>query len=108
MGSEAGKLAESGDATKPEASVSSPSQDSQKKRQNLPQKKSSTGNRDGYIDKGMQFLREVRAELRKVVWPSKKQTIGSTVVVIVIVMIISSFLGMVDMALSSLIRLVLQ
>jgi len=100
--------AENGDGEKPGASISSTSQDSQKKRQTLPQKKISTGNRDGYLDKGIQFLREVRAELKKVAWPSRKQTIGSTVVVIIIVMIISFFLGMVDMALSSLIRLVLQ
>lgn len=59
-------------------------------------------------EKVMQFLREVRAEYRKVTWPSRKQTLGSTVVVIVVVMIISAFLGMVDMGLSSFIRLVLQ
>ncbi|MFP4346842.1 MAG: preprotein translocase subunit SecE [Desulfococcaceae bacterium] len=56
----------------------------------------------------MQFLREVRAELKKVTWPSRKQTLGSTLVVIVLVMIIAFFLGAVDMGLSSLIRLVLQ
>lgn len=59
-------------------------------------------------EKARQFLREVRAEYRKVTWPTRKQTLGSTVVVIVVVMIISAFLGMVDMGLSSLIRLVLQ
>ncbi|MBN1930249.1 MAG: preprotein translocase subunit SecE [Desulfobacterales bacterium] len=56
----------------------------------------------------MQFLREVQVELKKVTWPSRKQTIGSTVVVIILVMIISLFLGAVDISLSSLIRLVLQ
>lgn len=61
-----------------------------------------------YWNKGMQFLREVQVELKKVTWPSRKQTIGSTVVVIILVMIISLFLGAVDISLSSLIRLVLQ
>jgi preprotein translocase subunit SecE len=60
------------------------------------------------VDKSMQFLREVKIELKKVTWPSKKQTIGSTVVVIVLVMIISLFLGLVDVGLSSLIRVILQ
>jgi len=60
------------------------------------------------IDKSMQFLREVRVELKKVTWPSRKQTIGSTVVVIILVMIISLFLGSVDFGLSSLIRVILQ
>jgi preprotein translocase subunit SecE len=60
-----------------------------------------------FIDKSVQFLREVKVELKKVTWPTRKQTIGSTVVVIVLVMIISLFLGMVDMGLSSMIRAVL-
>jgi len=60
------------------------------------------------FQKSIQFLREVKVELKKVTWPSRKQTIGSTVVTIVLVMIISLFLGVVDMSLSSLIRIVLQ
>jgi preprotein translocase subunit SecE len=61
-----------------------------------------------FIDKGVQFLREVKVELKKVTWPSRKQTMGSTVVVLVIVTIISLFLGVVDAGLSGLIRAVLQ
>lgn len=61
-----------------------------------------------HLDNAMQFLREVKVELKKVAWPSRKQTIGSTVVVIVLVMIIAAFLGAVDMGLSSLVRVVLQ
>lgn len=60
------------------------------------------------IDKSVQFLREVKIELKKVVWPSRKQTIGSTVVVLILVMIISLFLGVVDIGLSSIIRVVLK
>ena len=60
------------------------------------------------FNKAAQFLREVKVELKKVTWPSRKQTIGSTAVVIVIVLIISLFLGLVDIGLSSLIRVILQ
>jgi preprotein translocase subunit SecE len=60
------------------------------------------------LDTWVQFLREVKIELKKVVWPSRKQTIGSTVVVLILVMIISLFLGVVDFGLSSIIRVVLQ
>jgi preprotein translocase subunit SecE len=70
--------------------------------------KAEPGKFKGTIDKGLQFLREVKVELKKVVWPSRKQTIGSTVVVLILVMIISVFLGMVDMGLSGLIRVVLK
>ena len=61
-----------------------------------------------YIDTSVQFLREVKVELKKVTWPPRKQTMGSTVVVIILVMIISLFLGVVDIGLSSLIRVVLH
>ncbi len=78
-------------------------------------KKSSTGTKvaagkqkKNIVDKSMQFLREVKIELKKVTWPSRKQTIGSTAVVIILVVIISIFLGMVDFGLSSLIRVILQ
>ena len=64
--------------------------------------------KDNIFTKSAQFLREVKVELKKVTWPSRKQTIGSTAVVIALVMIISLFLGVVDFGISSLIRIVLQ
>ncbi|MGB8427707.1 MAG: preprotein translocase subunit SecE [Desulfobacterales bacterium] len=64
--------------------------------------------KDNFITKSLQFLREVKMELKKVTWPSRKQTIGSTVVVLVLVTIIAFFLGAVDIGLSSLVKLVLQ
>lgn len=62
---------------------------------------------DKYFGKWTQSFREVKVELIKVTWPSKKQTIGSTAVVIVFVFIIAFFLGLIDISLSSLIRLIL-
>ncbi len=62
---------------------------------------------DRYFGNWIQFLREVKIELSKVTWPSRKQTIGSTVVVIVFVFLIALFLGAVDIGLSSLVRLIL-
>lgn len=61
-----------------------------------------------FIDSSVQFLREVKIELKKVTWPSRKQTIGSTAVVIAVIILISIFLGSIDIGLSSLIRVVLQ
>jgi preprotein translocase SecE subunit len=58
----------------------------------------------GIVNKVKQFLREVRAELKKITWPSRKETIASTVVVIVIVLISGVYLGIVDAILSRLIR----
>ncbi len=59
------------------------------------------------FQRAMQFLREVQAELRKVVWPNRRQTAGSTVVVIVLVFIVAAFLGLVDVTLSKLVQVVL-
>ena len=64
--------------------------------------------KSNFLTTALQFLREVKIELKKVTWPTRKQTIGSTAVVIVLVLIISIFLGIVDVGLSSLIRVVLQ
>ena len=61
-----------------------------------------------YINQGIQFLREVKVELKKVVWPTRKQTLSSTVVVIILTIIIACFLGVADIGLSSLIRVVLH
>ena len=61
-----------------------------------------------WLERSFQFLREVKVELKKVVWPSKKQTIGSTLVVLILVLIISVFLGIVDEVVARIIRLVLQ
>ena len=64
--------------------------------------------KDNIFTKTAQFLREVKVELKKVTWPSRKQTIGSTAVVIALVILISLFLGVVDFGISGLIRIVLQ
>jgi len=61
-----------------------------------------------YLNIASQFLREVMMELKKVTWPSRKQTTGSTLVMIILVIMVSLFLGMVDIGLSSLIRVVLR
>jgi len=84
-----------------------------RKKHTSPQKKALTvakkepGKLKGYVDKSLQFLREVKVELKKVTWP-RKQTLGSTVVVLILVMIISLFLGVIDIGLSSVIRVVLK
>jgi len=55
-----------------------------------------------------QFLREVRTELKKVTWPSRKDTLSGTAVVLVAVFIIAIFLGIVDSGLSNLVKELLK
>jgi preprotein translocase subunit SecE len=59
------------------------------------------------IQKVTQFLKEAKVELKKVVWPTPKQTVASTAVVIIIVFIVSIYLGIVDFALAKLVKFVL-
>lgn len=59
------------------------------------------------IGKTSKFLTDVKVELEKVTWPTRKDTYASTIVVIVLVMVSAAYLGGVDMVLSRLIRLIL-
>lgn len=46
------------------------------------------------------FLDEVNVEMRKVTWPSRKEIIGSTTALIIATLLISVFLGIVDLVLA--------
>lgn len=60
------------------------------------------------IDKAKQFYTEARQELRKVVWPTKQQTITSTWVVLAVTIVLAIFLGLADLVISKLIGLILN
>ena len=55
-----------------------------------------------------QFSSEVKVEFSKIAWPDKKHTMGSTAVVVVLVMLISFYLGAVDLVLGKIIGTVLK
>jgi preprotein translocase subunit SecE len=59
------------------------------------------------VTKAIQFLSEVKGEVKKVTWPSKKEAIGGTVVVLLVVLIMAIFLGLVDLLLSKIIAAIL-
>lgn len=42
------------------------------------------------------FFREVKAELKKVAWPTKKELINYTIIVFITVLLISGLIGVVD------------
>ena len=60
------------------------------------------------IEEVKQFLREVKTELKKVTWPTKKDALSGTVVVLVAVFIVAFFLGIVDWGLSDLVKRLLK
>jgi preprotein translocase subunit SecE len=55
-----------------------------------------------------QFTSEVRNEFDKIAWPDKKHTMASTGVVIVLVIMLSFYLGAVDLILGKLISFILK
>lgn len=61
----------------------------------------------GITGRMKRFFDEAKAELKKVTWPTRKQAIASTAVVIVVVIILSIFLSLVDFGLTKMIKLIL-
>jgi len=57
----------------------------------------------GWIDTIKSFLSEAKFELKKVTWPTKKETVATTSVVLVVVFIVALFLGVVDLGLGKII-----
>ena len=59
------------------------------------------------MQKVKSFLESVKVELAKVTWPTRKETIATTGVVVVIIFLISIFLGACDLVLAKLMRQIL-
>lgn len=54
------------------------------------------------------FLNEVWGELKKVTWPTRRETYAATGVVFVVTAIVALFLGLVDLLLSYLMQAILS
>jgi preprotein translocase subunit SecE len=54
------------------------------------------------------FYQEFKTEMKKVTWPGRKDTLGSTVVVIITVLVIVAFLGLVDFGLGKAVHAILS
>jgi len=61
-----------------------------------------------FLRRAREFVREVVAEFRKVAWPSRQELINSTVVVITVTIVVSVFLGAVDVALARIVERILR
>ncbi|HZO40693.1 MAG TPA: preprotein translocase subunit SecE [Methylomirabilota bacterium] len=61
-----------------------------------------------FLRRAREFVREVVAEFRKVAWPSRQELINSTVVVITVTVVVSVFLGAVDVALARIVERILR
>jgi preprotein translocase subunit SecE len=58
------------------------------------------------VGKYIKFIKEAKEELKKVAWPSKNEAVGTTIVVLIFVVIMSVFLGVVDVVLSKIVEFI--
>jgi preprotein translocase subunit SecE len=54
------------------------------------------------------FLREVRAEMEKVVWPTRHQSIQLSIMVIVISVIVGAYIGGLDFSFTNLLNSIVK
>jgi len=60
------------------------------------------------LDKIKKFVKEVKMELGKVSWVSRRELAGSTIVVVVVSLLLAIFIGIVDKFLSVVMSFILQ
>jgi preprotein translocase subunit SecE len=60
-----------------------------------------------YFRIGVKFLREARLELTKVKWPTRKELLASTAVVLFLVLVVAFYLGIIDLGLTKGLKLIL-
>ncbi len=60
------------------------------------------------IDRIKEYLKDTRGELRKVSWPTRKQAINLTLIVLAVTVVMAAFLGALDFVFAQLIRLIIS
>ncbi|MBI3794896.1 MAG: preprotein translocase subunit SecE [Nitrospinae bacterium] len=60
------------------------------------------------VEQAVLFVKEARNELKKVTWPSRKETTGITWVVIATSFVMSIYLGVVDYFLAEIIKMLVR
>ncbi|GAB6888602.1 preprotein translocase subunit SecE [Desulfothermus okinawensis JCM 13304] len=71
-------------------------------------KKKSVNGQKNPIERFKEFFEESKVEMKKVAYPSQKQTVATCTSVLVLVLIVSVYLGIVDILLSKIIQVILS
>jgi len=58
--------------------------------------------------KALNYLRDVRGELSKVVWPKKEEVIKLTLVVLMISIVVAAYVGLLDFSFTKLLELLIS
>ena len=59
-------------------------------------KKSEKSAKPGFFARAGKWLRDMKSELKKVQWPTRKQTINNTLIVIACVIVVGIFIALFD------------
>ena len=59
-------------------------------------------------NKATRFFKEVKVEMSKVSWPTKNELIGSTIIVLVSLALLSAFIGVCDILLSRTVNIIMS
>jgi preprotein translocase subunit SecE len=54
------------------------------------------------------YLKEVRAEIRKVTWPSRQEVLRLSTIVVIVMIVMSLFMAIVDFAFSRLMQAIIS
>ncbi|MEX0801918.1 MAG: preprotein translocase subunit SecE [Candidatus Binatia bacterium] len=60
------------------------------------------------LRRAIEFVKEAWQELKKVHWPSRKETYAATAVVIIVVVLVSVYLAIVDWGLTTVIQAIID
>ena len=60
------------------------------------------------VSKVGRFFKDLKGELKKIVWPTKKQVVNNTLVVIAMIFVMGIFIWLMDLGLGKLVNLFLQ
>ena len=70
-------------------------------------KKSEKNAKPSFFERAGKWFRDMKSELKKVQWPTWKQTINNTLIVIACVIVVGIFIGLFDLVAQEGIRLLL-
>ena len=63
-----------------------------------------TAKKPSLFSRVKRFFKDIRGELKKVAWPSKKQVINNTIVVIAAIIVVGVFIWGIDLGLAALVQ----
>jgi len=94
--------------TPPKGSKEVPLKDAHKKAAPKKTSQEAASGKLGRIAQLKEFFDQSKVEIKKVVWPSRKETIATSLAVLILVLVMSLFLGIVDLGLAKAIEAILS